>query len=198
MGAIKISRGRLGFGFAVGLALCFCFMAFNEGPSTIDTQNFNQAKLEEVLLRQINQERQRNGLGALVVNKPLLMAARDHANFIAAINRLSHIQPTKAKERARQRVEHYGGKMQGLGENTAFIGIGSRMIYQGRNGTRDTVTITTYEGIAEYIINAWLNSNGHKANMLNSEFEYTGISAALNSDKTKVYAVQVFGKSFQE
>ena len=132
------------------------------------------------------------------VNKPLQLAARDHAKYIAGINRLSHTQPTKAKERARQRVEYYGGKMQGIGENTAFIGIGSRMIYPGRNGTRDTVSITTYEGIAKYMINAWLNSEGHKANLLNSDFEYTGISAALNADKTKVFAVQVFGQSFPE
>lgn len=76
------------------------------------------------------------------VNKPLQSAARDHAKYIAGINRLSHTQPTKAKERARQRVEHYGGKMQGIGENTAFIGIGSRMIYPGRNGA-DT-PCTTY------------------------------------------------------
>ena len=72
-------------------------------------------------------------------------------------------------------MEHYGGKMQGIRENTAFIGICSRMIYPGRNGTRDTVSITTYEGIAKYMINAWLNSEGHKANLLSPDFEYTGI-----------------------
>ena len=40
-------------------------------------------------------------------------------------------------------------------------------------------------------VTAWMNSSGHKANILNSSFNYTGIGVVSNSKYGKVY-VQIF------
>ena len=40
-------------------------------------------------------------------------------------------------------------------------------------------------------VNAWMNSSGHKANILNSSFNYTGIGVVQSSKYGKIY-VQIF------
>ena len=40
-------------------------------------------------------------------------------------------------------------------------------------------------------VTAWMNSSGHKANILNSSFNYTGIGVVSSSKYGKVY-VQIF------
>lgn len=40
-------------------------------------------------------------------------------------------------------------------------------------------------------VNAWMNSSGHKANILNSSFNYTGIGVVKSSKYGKIY-VQIF------
>ncbi len=40
-------------------------------------------------------------------------------------------------------------------------------------------------------VNAWMNSPGHKANILNSSFNYTGIGVVNSSKYGKIY-VQIF------
>lgn len=37
------------------------------------------------------------------------------------------------------------------------------------------------------IVTAWMNSSGHKANILNSSFNYTGIEVVKSSKYGKVY-----------
>ena len=41
------------------------------------------------------------------------------------------------------------------------------------------------------IVTAWMDSSGHKANILNSSFNYTGIEVVKSSKCGKVY-VQIF------
>ena len=40
-------------------------------------------------------------------------------------------------------------------------------------------------------VNAWMNSSGHKENILNSSFNYTGIGVVSSPQYGKIY-VQVF------
>ena len=40
-------------------------------------------------------------------------------------------------------------------------------------------------------VNAWMNSSGHKANILNSSYNYTGIGVVSSNKYGKIY-VQIF------
>ena len=43
-------------------------------------------------------------------------------------------------------------------------------------------------------VNAWMNSSGHKANILNSSFNYTGIGVVSSPKYGKIYVQMFIGK----
>ncbi len=43
-------------------------------------------------------------------------------------------------------------------------------------------------------VNAWMNSEGHRANILNSSFNYTGIGGVKSSKYGKIYVQMFIGK----
>ncbi len=43
-------------------------------------------------------------------------------------------------------------------------------------------------------VNAWMNSEGHRANILNSSFNYTGIGVANGSKYGKIYVQMFIGR----
>ena len=43
-------------------------------------------------------------------------------------------------------------------------------------------------------VTAWMNSSGHKANILNSNFNYTGIGVVNSSKYGKIYVQMFIGK----
>ena len=43
-------------------------------------------------------------------------------------------------------------------------------------------------------VNAWMNSSGHRANILNSSFNYTGIGVVNSSKYGKIYVQMFIGK----
>ena len=43
-------------------------------------------------------------------------------------------------------------------------------------------------------VNAWMNSSGHKANILNSSFNYTGIGVVNSSKYGKIFVQMFIGK----
>ena len=43
-------------------------------------------------------------------------------------------------------------------------------------------------------VNAWMNSSGHKANILNGNFNYTGIGVVNGSKYGKIYVQMFIGK----
>ena len=43
-------------------------------------------------------------------------------------------------------------------------------------------------------VNAWMNSSGHKANILNNSFNYTGIGVVKSPKYGKIYVQMFIGK----
>ena len=43
-------------------------------------------------------------------------------------------------------------------------------------------------------VNAWMNSEGHRANILNSSFNYTGIGVVSSAKYGKIYVQMFMGK----
>jgi uncharacterized protein YkwD len=62
--------------------------------------------------------------------------------------------------------------------------------------TKQTVAVRTYAGFAAAVVQAWMNSPPHRANILNPELQSLGCGARTCRDLTnrheQVYATQVF------
>ena len=129
------------------------------------------AGLEAQLLTLSNQARAENGVGPLEPDERLAQAARHHAEEMARLGYFSHTSPTAENATVSRRVARSGSFIGTLGENLALV------------GETDTAQVTT---------TGWLESPGHRANLLNPTFTHVGFGTARYPDG-RVAVAQVLG-----
>ena len=116
----------------------------------------------------INNQRTQNGLSALKLDTETLRVARIKAQDMVENNYFSHNSPTYGSPF--QMLNSFKISYKTAGENIA-----------GNSSNSSAVT-------------AWMNSSGHRANILNSSFNYTGIGVVKSSKYGKVYVQLFLGK----
>jgi uncharacterized protein YkwD len=119
--------------------------------------------LVRATLCQLNVERARNGLRPLRLNRRLSSAARRHSRAMARRHFFSHTSPDGATFLDRIRSTGYlrGARSWSVGENIAY---GS-----GRLQTPRSIGV------------AWMNSPGHRANILSRSFRSIGIGISAGT-----------------
>lgn len=139
----------------------------NISPAPVDTP-VSCGTLSEILcdvLKLVNQERAAIGIGSLGILSTCIQAAQFHADDMATLNYFGHDSPT---ETWLERMNRYGLNVSAVAENIAM----------GQNSAIEVMT-------------SWMNSPGHKANILNASYKSIGIGLATRSDGTKLW-VQCF------
>ncbi len=134
------------------------------GNGNASTMNSN----EEEVLKLINEQRKKNGLSDLKVDNEVQRVARIKAQDMVDKNYFSHTSPTYGSPF--DMLKSFKVTYKTAGENIAG------------NSTNAGA------------VNAWMNSPGHKANILNSSFNYTGIGVVSSSTYGKVYVQMFIGK----
>jgi len=121
--------------------------------------------LERAMLDLINQERQAAGRSPLVLEQRLNDSAEDHSGWMLAQDTFSHtgVNGTSSNQRMVNAGFDFSGSWRS-GEN-----IGTQSI-RGAAGYFDDV---------EDIHGRLMNSSGHRANILNSAYEYVGIGIEI-------------------
>lgn len=147
-------------------------------PSTSNTgssgQNTNQntdttmTADEKEVFNLINQQRQNNGLVALKVDEEVQRVARIKAQDMVDNNYFSHNSPT------------YGSPFDMLNSFKVSYKTAAENI-AGNSSNSSAVT-------------AWMNSSGHKANILNNSYNYTGIGVVSSPKYGKIYVQMFIGK----
>ncbi len=140
-------------------------------PSLPYTPLPGDAALEQSLLTLTNEARAAAGVGRLEPSPELAQAARHHAAEMAQLGYFSHTSPVAENARLEQRVARSGSFVRTLGENLALV------------GEVDTAQATT---------TGWLDSPGHRANLLHPRFTHVGFGVAPYPDG-RVAVAQVFG-----
>jgi len=125
---------------------------------------------ETEVIRLVNVERDRAGCGAVRLNTRLRTAIRLHVQELGSHGGLyiSHVSDDGRDFVARARQQGYDDPG---GENVA----------RGQRTAADVMT-------------SWMNSEGHRANILNCGFRAIGVGAARGVDGTVVWG-QLFGRS---
>jgi uncharacterized protein YkwD len=117
-----------------------------------------------------NQERARQNLPALRIETRLSRAAQLQADQMVRFNRMDHVMPDAQYPRPEDRLAAAGYSWQAYGENLAF-GYGD----------------------AHAVVEGWMNSSGHRANILGTSFTEIGIGFARDAYGRPFYS-QVFGR----
>lgn len=129
--------------------------------------------LERDAFQLINSERGLAGLPGLKWSDKVAEVARLHSNNMAELNFFSHkgLDGLMVDERAEKLNM---GRWLAIGENIAFM--------------------KGYENPVEVAVEKWLNSPGHKKNLLNPDWTEAAIGLAVTADG-KYYFTQVFIKN---
>lgn len=134
--------------------------------NTTNTSALTADELEVFNL--INEQRTKNGLSALKIDSEVQNVARIKAKDMVNNNYFSHISPTYGSPF--DMLNSFKVSYKTAGENIA-----------GNSSNSAAVT-------------AWMNSSGHKANILNSSFNYTGVGVVNGSKYGKIYVQMFIGK----
>lgn len=138
----------------------------NSGTSGTQTSSMNSDEKEVFDL--INKQRTNNGLPALKNDSEVQRIARIKAQDMVDNNYFSHNSPT------------YGSPFDMLKSfKVSYKTAGENIAANSSNSSAVT---------------AWMNSSGHKANILNSSFNYTGIGVVSSPRYGKMYVQMFIGK----
>jgi uncharacterized protein YkwD len=161
-----------------------------EEPVVEEPVVYKNAQIEQYIFEYTNMERSSYGLEALVLDSALSQISQDHSDDMAENDYFSHINldgetPTDRAIAADYNVVKYLGDgyySTGIGENIAKMPTGNVI---GIGHVSDDA-----ESIAKAIVDAWMDSDGHRANILNSQYTNMGIGVAF--DGTYYIATQNF------
>ena len=140
----------------------------NNQNNNSSTQTSTMNSDEKEVFDLINKQRTNNGLQALKVDTETQKVARIKAQDMVNNNYFSHTSPT------------YG---------TPFEMLKSFKISYKTAG--ENIAANSSNSAA---VNSWMNSSGHKANILNSSFNYTGIGVVSSPKYGKMYVQLFIGK----
>lgn len=140
----------------------------NNNIGTTQTNTSSLTVDEKEVFNLINEQRINNGLVALKVDNEVQRVARIKAQDMVNNNYFSHTSPT------------YGSPFDMLKSfKVSYNTAGENIAGNSNNNAA---------------VNAWMNSPGHKANILNASFNYTGIGVINGSKYGKIYVQMFIGK----
>lgn len=161
-----------------GLFVCVCTLLVAACGTTAPTDTETpglvtispSSPIDQAIVDLTNQERMRQGLGTLRMEARLSQAARLQAEQLVRAGRLDHVLPEAEYPRPEDRLAAAGYPWQAYGENLAF-------------GYRD----------ARSAVDGWMNSPGHRANIVGAAFTEIGAGHATDANG-RIYYAQVFGR----
>ncbi len=127
--------------------------------------------LEQQCLDEVNRVRHRSRLARLEFDEELLPVAREYSRRMAEEHFFSHTDPDGLT--VRERVDSADIRWRMVGENLAYS-----------NGYINPVAAS---------LHGWMDSAGHRRNILDPDFSLTAIGAWIASDGT-VYFTEIFLK----
>ena len=158
-----------------------------------ETDGFDRAAVERGIHEAVNDERTARGLNELAFDTELRDIAREHSRDMAERDYFSHTSPDGDTFADRYSDAGYTCRVDGSG-NTYYTGgenIAQTWYDTAVRTDGGTDTYTTETELANAIVTQWMNSPGHRENILASQWENEGIGIYMTDDG-KVYATQNF------
>lgn len=138
----------------------------NTNNNTSTTSNLTADELDVFNL--INAKRTSNGLSPLKIDNELQKVSRIKAQDMVDKNYFSHTSPTYGSPF--DMMKSFGINYKTAGENIAG--------HSNNSGA----------------VESWMNSSGHRANILNSNYNYTGIGVVKSPTYGKIYVQMFLGR----
>ncbi|ELZ88965.1 hypothetical protein C453_00940 [Haloferax elongans ATCC BAA-1513] len=152
----------------------------------VDTTH-NKSKLEREIHAEINTRRQKHDLSTLKYDSELSEIAGSHSQDMAGRQYFSHVSPDGTT--LSDRYQWHGYECRVSTSSNEYATGGENIAY------RASTNLETNESrLAVTIVDGWMNSTGHRKNILRPywENEGIGVNVTREGDKTAVYVTQNF------
>jgi uncharacterized protein YkwD len=188
------------------------FAASTRYGAAIDPDRLDPALLSSAIHEQTDLRRRKEGKPRLERDARLDEAARMHAAAMARHNYLSHTDPHRSERRTpADRARLAGFRPRFLAENVAThfaiqYESGRKVIpVNTRDGTRFSyrpgappIPPHTYGSFAASLLDSWMESPGHRENILSDDPNFFGSGCSARSagqdQIPKLFCVQLFGR----
>ena len=185
------------------------FRKLEAAQQAIDPKNLLEPLLSAAIFHETNARRLEQKLPALSFHEKVRAASVLHAQEMAKHSTLSHGTPWKTPgSTAHERLVAQGLQPRFSAENIAFNFVlqyeSEKPFYTRQENGRTVFSYEpdgpplpphTYVSFAEAIVTQWMNSPGHRKNIVAPEAEFLGVGCALSRDPQgfdTIYADQDF------
>jgi uncharacterized protein YkwD len=152
---------------------------FSEDPSSPSGINYTEAEVEALIIVLINDQRQQFNLTTLSEDPLLTSLAREHSTSMVENGFFGH-----ERYPGERPLSYNTSPGDARGENLAKI------------PTRQTIPgpYLTLQEVCEWAVSGWMNSPGHRANILQPIFNETGVGVSFSEEGAFVYVyiTQIF------
>ncbi len=174
--------------------------AVSSSPETTTTAvstELNETRVERLIHEYVNERRSAHGLPAMAWDWRLQDIANYHSRDMVRNDYFAHESPDGNTMEQRYFQHEYdcevptgNGEYATGGENIAYTYYEERM----RSDDGTTHYYDTNRELARGIVNQWMNSTGHRENILRDYWQNEGIGVEVTetSEGTRVYATQNF------
>jgi uncharacterized protein YkwD len=184
------------------------FRKYAEAGRPIDAANINQKLMEAAVFHETNRRRAEHRLPALRYDAKAHDMAGLQARAMAKDQFVEHENPDPKLRTMGDRAKAVGLRPRVVAENVASAfgrqyKSGQNFYTRQENGRAiysyepdgPAIPMHTYLSFAEELVESWMQSSGHRKNILHKEPEYLGCACELSAKKSGMetfYCAQVF------
>lgn len=143
------------------------YAPFNQ---SLESTSYDMDLLEAAVFYETNRQRVRNGLTQLQPDYNLLVCAHNHSVDMVNHNFFSHTSPVPGKATPADRMQQVGYGACWSAENIVYCPIEP-----------------SYAATAKRLLELWMNSPGHRANILTARYTHLGCGTACYVSDGFVY-----------
>lgn len=172
---------------------------------SISYKRLNQALLDAAILAQVNYYRCKHGLSKLAPASGLRKQASKHSMWMAKYGKLSHKASSGSSRNLTGRLKSSGLKFKTGAENIGvmrFYNIDGRRFLIRSSGQCVFTTPSgqpigphSYRSLAQLAVREWMESPGHRKNILHRKLRHTGSGAGIRPNSQHcgaVFLTQIF------
>ena len=167
-----------------------CSMKRVQGvEKAIPSKGLNQSLLDRAVVSRVNVERCKRGLSPLKPISGLRKQAAKHSTWMAQRQKLSHKASGSFNRSLSDRLKASGVRFRTGAENIGMVhlyGIDGRRFmirssdqchFTGKGGRR--IGRHSYDSLAKLVVRKWMESPGHRKNILGKKLRYSGVGAGV-------------------
>jgi len=143
------------------------YAAFNQ---RIVESGYDSDLLEAAIFYETNRQRSLHGLKQFKFDYNLYVCAHNHSYDMVEYNFFSHTSVVEGKTTMSDRMKQVGYANRACAENIVY-----------------TYIEDTYAESAKSVVDVWMNSPGHRANILNPDYTHLGCGAVFYEKDNFIY-----------